>query len=65
MVGAASIVDRSGGTAAFDVPFHALLDVALPTYEPDACPLCAQGMPVVRAGITRPWLRLTCCHSRS
>ena len=50
IVGAASIVDRSGGRVRFDVPFHALLDVALPTYEPDTCPLCAQGVPVVKPG---------------
>src|SRR5213592_32273 len=31
IVDAASIVDRSGGSARFDVPFHALLDIALPT----------------------------------
>jgi orotate phosphoribosyltransferase len=49
-VGAASIVDRSGGTVRFDVPFHALLEVALPTYEPDKCPLCSQGLPVVKPG---------------
>ena len=48
-----AIVDRSGGTAAFDVPFQALLDVDLPTYQPDACPLCAQGLPVVKPG-SRP-----------
>ena len=53
VVGAASIVDRSGGTAHFDVPFHALLEIALPTYEPDKCPLCAQGLPVVKPG-SRP-----------
>ncbi|MES1254522.1 MAG: orotate phosphoribosyltransferase [Acidobacteriota bacterium] len=53
VVGAASIVDRSGGTARFDVPFAALLDVALPTYEPGACPLCAEGLPVVKPG-SRP-----------
>ena len=53
VVGAASIVDRSGGRPQFDVPFDALLDVALPTYEPDACPLCAQGLPVVKPG-SRP-----------
>jgi orotate phosphoribosyltransferase len=52
-VGAASIVDRSGGAARFDVPFAALLDVSLPTYQPDACPLCAQGLPVVKPG-SRP-----------
>ena len=50
IVGAASIVDRSGGRVRFDVPFHALLDVALPTYEPYTCPLCAQGVPVVKPG---------------
>ena len=53
MVGAASIVDRSGGAPRFDVPFASLLDVELPTYEPDACPLCAQGLPVVKPG-SRP-----------
>jgi len=53
VVGAASIVDRSGGTVRFEVPFAALLDVALPTYDPDACPLCAQGVAVVKPG-SRP-----------
>ncbi len=57
VVGAASIVDRSGGGVgrvlsdpAFDVPFHALVSIDLPTYEPDKCPLCAQGLPVVKPG---------------
>jgi orotate phosphoribosyltransferase len=50
VVGAASIVDRSGGRVRFDVPLLTLLDVALPTYEPDTCPLCAQGLPVVKPG---------------
>jgi orotate phosphoribosyltransferase len=50
VVGAASIVDRSGGKVQFDVPYAALLDVALPTYEPDKCPLCSQGLPVVKPG---------------
>ena len=53
VVGAAAIVDRSGGRVAFDVRFVALLDVDLPTYQPDACPLCAQGLPVVKPG-SRP-----------
>jgi orotate phosphoribosyltransferase len=55
VVGACAIVDRSGGRVRFDVPFHALLDVELPTYQPDACPLCAQGQPVVKPG-SRPVL---------
>jgi orotate phosphoribosyltransferase len=53
VVGAASIVDRSGGRAHFDVPFHTLLQIELPTHEPDQCPLCAQGLPVVKPG-SRP-----------
>jgi orotate phosphoribosyltransferase len=53
VVGAAAIVDRSGGTARFDVPFVALLEIALPTDEPDKCPLCAQGLPVIKPG-SRP-----------
>ena len=53
VVGAASIVDRSGGSVRFDVPFQALLEIALPTYRADACPLCARGVPVVKPG-SRP-----------
>jgi orotate phosphoribosyltransferase len=53
VVGVASIVDRSGGTASFEVPYCALLPVDLPTYQPDVCPLCAQGLPVVKPG-SRP-----------
>ena len=53
VVGAAAIVDRSGGTIDFGVPAHSLVQLSLPTYEPDACPLCAQGVPVVKPG-SRP-----------
>lgn len=54
VVGAASIVDRRGDAdAGLDVPFVSLLQIALPTYEPDQCPLCAQGLPVVKPG-SRP-----------
>jgi orotate phosphoribosyltransferase len=50
VVGAASIVDRSGGRLRFDVPFKALLEHVLPIYEPEKCPLCAQGLPVTKPG---------------
>jgi orotate phosphoribosyltransferase len=53
VVGAASIVDRSGGTVDFGVPAHSLVRLSLPTYEPEKCPLCAQGVPVVKPG-SRP-----------
>jgi orotate phosphoribosyltransferase len=55
VVGAASIVDRSGGAALLDVPFVALLDMDVPAYQPEACPLCAKGLPVVKPG-SRPVL---------
>ncbi|HXD74416.1 MAG TPA: orotate phosphoribosyltransferase [Vicinamibacterales bacterium] len=50
VVGAASIVNRSGGTIKFDVPLESLLEYTLPTYEPDKCPLCEKGLPVVKPG---------------
>ena len=54
VVGAAAIVDRSGRAGVrFDVPFAALLDVDLPTYEPSTCPLCQHGLPVMKPG-SRP-----------
>jgi orotate phosphoribosyltransferase len=57
VVGAASIVDRGAATVSREtelgVPFAALLRIDLPTYEPDTCPLCAQGLPVVKPG-SRP-----------
>lgn len=53
IVGAASIVDRSGGALQFDVPYYTLLPYPLPAYEPDRCPLCEQGVPAVKPG-SRP-----------
>jgi orotate phosphoribosyltransferase len=50
VVGACAIVDRSGGKQGLDVPFHALLPMDVQTYQPDACPLCQQGIPVVKPG---------------
>lgn len=50
VIGVASIVDRSGGTVGFDVPYESLLAFDLPTYRPDACPLCAGGLPFVKPG---------------
>src|SRR5205807_2085757 len=43
------------GRAARDlgVPYVSLLDIDLPAYEPDKCPLCAQGLPVIKPG-SRP-----------
>jgi orotate phosphoribosyltransferase len=53
VVGAAAIVDRSGGTIDFGVPSHALVSLSVPTYAVDTCPLCARGIPVAKPG-SRP-----------
>jgi orotate phosphoribosyltransferase len=53
VVGACAIVDRSGGHPGLDVPFRALLPIQLPTYAPEACPLCIEGKPLVKPG-SRP-----------
>jgi orotate phosphoribosyltransferase len=50
VVGACAIVDRSGGKQGLDVRFHALLPMDVKTYQPDECPLCKQGLPVVKPG---------------
>jgi orotate phosphoribosyltransferase len=50
VVGAGAIIDRSGGASNLDVPFASLVALALPTYQADACPLCAAGHPVVKPG---------------
>ena len=50
VVAAASVIDRSGGDQALDVPYVALATVSLPTYDPASCPMCAAGQPVVKPG---------------
>ncbi|HEY3382338.1 MAG TPA: orotate phosphoribosyltransferase [Vicinamibacterales bacterium] len=50
VMAATSIVDRSGRTARLDVPLFSLLELSLPTYDPSACPLCAQGVPISKPG---------------
>ena len=52
VVGAACIVNRGKGVD-LGVPYVSLIDIDLATYEPDKCPLCAQGLPVVKPG-SRP-----------
>ena len=50
VVGAAAIIDRSGSTVAFDVPFDTLATVSWQTYVPGACPQCVAGIPVTKPG---------------
>ena len=54
VVGACSIVDRSNGTHGLDVPYAALLPMDLPTYQESECPLCKQGIEIVKPGSRTP-----------
>ncbi len=56
VVGATAVIDRStpsAGDLGLGVPFRALVEVSLPVYRPEACPLCAEGVPFSRPG-SRP-----------
>jgi orotate phosphoribosyltransferase len=48
-----SLVDRSGGSVDLGVPRRNLLSLDVPTYPPEACPLCASGSTPVKPG-SRP-----------
>jgi orotate phosphoribosyltransferase len=50
VVGACSIVDRSGGAHGLDLPYASLMTMSLPTYQEGDCPLCKQGVPVAKPG---------------
>lgn len=50
VVGVASIVDRSNGKVDFGVPFYSLLSMDIPSYEENECPLCKQGLPIIKPG---------------
>jgi orotate phosphoribosyltransferase len=54
VVAACSMVDRSGGGHGLEVPYAALLPMQLPTYAEAECPLCKQGIPVVKPGSRTP-----------
>ena len=53
VIGAGSIIDRSGGAADLGVPRVALKTMQVVSYPPDDCPLCRAGSPVVKPG-SRP-----------
>lgn len=50
VVGAASVIDRSGGAADVGVRRIALETLEVPTYKPEECPLCAEGGEAVKPG---------------
>lgn len=50
IVGFAAIVDRSGGAFVPPAPLAVYLRTAAVTHSPDACPLCQNGIPLVKPG---------------
>jgi orotate phosphoribosyltransferase len=46
------LVDRSGGAIDFGPPLFALATIDVATWDPDACPLCAASVPLVKPGTT-------------
>lgn len=50
VVAAGALIDRSGGTLELNVPARALLEMEVPSYESDDCPLCRAGTNAVRPG---------------
>jgi len=50
VVAAAAIIDRSAGNQGLDVALYSLASLALPTYQPDSCPLCKQGLHITKPG---------------
>lgn len=46
-----SMVNRSGKDNPFEaIPYRALLEVSFPTWSPEDCPLCADGVPIAKPG---------------
>jgi orotate phosphoribosyltransferase len=49
-VAAGALIDRSGGRLELNVPARALLEMDVPSYEPDDCPQCRAGGVATRPG---------------
>lgn len=50
VVGAASIVDRSGGTVDLGVFYRSLWTLAIPVFKPEECPMCLAGSTPIKPG---------------
>lgn len=48
IIGVSVIVDRSGGAVDFGVPLHGCLTMDIPSYPPARCPLCRDGVELVK-----------------
>ena len=50
VVGVGVLIDRSGGRIDFGVKMKSLLTLDIKSYQPEECPLCKKGVPVVKPG---------------
>lgn len=50
VIGVGTIVDRSDGKIDFGVPFESIVKLQIKTYEKEECPLCKEGIPLVKPG---------------
>ena len=50
VVGVGVLIDRSGGRIDFGVKMKSLLTLDIKSYQPEECPLCKKGIPVVKPG---------------
>ncbi len=48
--GFSSIINRSGDRFRVKEPFYFCVEMTLPVYPPDTCPLCKEGLPLVKPG---------------
>lgn len=52
-VASGSVIDRRACSAADDFALQSLWKLEFPLYKPEECPLCSQGLPIVKPG-SRP-----------
>ena len=51
VVAVAALVDRTAGRdLGFGMPLTALVEIEVPTYVPEDCPQCREGLPIVKPG---------------
>jgi orotate phosphoribosyltransferase len=50
VIGAASIIDRGSDPGGLGLPLQSLVRLDVPTWDPEACPMCANAEPVTKPG---------------
>ncbi len=50
VLGAGAIVDRGTDAAKLNIPLQALVRMQVAAHQPESCPMCVKGIPVVKPG---------------